>query len=247
MSVQLIDEKEITNYVSAAIKEIIDNEKLSEQFCKIIQNRQLYSHCLDTSRFAIQIGIGLDGSINMVDMAKAGLLHDIGKIDIPIEILNKPGKLNDYEFKVMKTHSKLGYYRLSQTDVGSNIKDAALHHHEKLTGDGYPDNIMEIGTFAQIITVADIFSALTELRAYKKPMPSKEAIKILRGMAGVNQGYVEVLEKKIFLDELEDYKIRQLAAFYRGNLMKYGRIIPDDRDIVYMLGDEEVDVDSGVA
>ena len=240
MNVQLIDEKEVTNFVSVAIKEIIDDEKLSEQFCKIIQNRQLYGHSLDTSRYTIQIGLGLDNSINMVELAKAGLLHDIGKIDIPIEIINKPGKLNDYEFEVMKTHSQLGYYRLSQTDVGNNIKDAALHHHEKLTGDGYPDNITEISTFAQIITVADIFSALTELRSYKKPMPSKEAIKILRGMSGVNQGYVDVLEKKIFLDELEDYRIRQLAAFYRENLKKYGRIIPDDRDIVYMLGDEEV-------
>lgn len=240
MSVILLDDKKVTKYISLGIVEILDNPELAKQFCEVIQNRQLYCHCIDTARYAVQIGLVLDKNIELVELAKAGLLHDLGKIDIPLEILNKPGKLNDYEFGIMKTHSQLGYNKLVSFGVAKTVQDAALHHHEKLTGDGYPDGITDINMLTQIITVSDIFSALTELRSYKPPTTPSEAFGIMRGsMKGLNEDLIKVLESKVF-SEIDDYKARELAALYRDNFRKYGRIVPESGDVVYLLGDEGV-------
>ncbi|MBD5470126.1 MAG: HD domain-containing protein [Lachnospiraceae bacterium] len=129
MSVELLDDKKITKYISLGIMDILNNSELSELFCEIIQNRQLYGHSLDTARYAVQIGL-IHKNIDLIELAEAGLLHDIGKIDIPIEIIYKPGKLNDYERMVMNTHSEKGCERLMQLVESENIQDVALHHHE---------------------------------------------------------------------------------------------------------------------
>lgn len=233
MSAILVDDKKVREFISLGILDILNNPDLAKQFCSIIQERLLYSHSLDTARYAVQIGLILNAGIDLVELARAGLLHDIGKIDIPAEIISKPGRLNDYERSIMETHSKKGYDRLNQLGVEKIVQDAALRHHEKLTGDGYPDGITSIALSTQIITVSDIFSALTELRSYKKPVSSDEAFKILRGMGGLNQKLVDILESRV-IDESEDYRARQIAAYFRKNLG--ARPI----DMVYMLGEKVI-------
>lgn len=235
MSVILIDDKKVTNYISLGIMEILNNSELAKQFCEIIQNRLLYGHSLDTARYAVQIGLVFDKTMDLVELAKAGLLHDLGKIDIPVEILNKPGKLNDYEFSIMQTHPRKGYDRLIQLEVEEQVCDAALHHHEKLSGSGYPEGTTDITLQTQIITVSDIFSALTELRSYKKPMSSNEAFKIMREeMSGLNQALIDILESRV-LDEVEDFRARQIAAYIRSGKWKTKSV-----DLVYTLGDRVV-------
>lgn len=232
MSVILLDDKKVRKFTSLATLEILDNAELALQFCEIIQNRNLYCHVLDTARYAVQIGLVLDADIDLVKLAKAGLLHDIGKLDIPVEILNKPGKLNDYEFSIMQTHPRKGYNRLIQLEVEEQVYDAALRHHEKLSGMGYPDGITEISLMTQIITVSDIFSALTELRSYKKPISSSKAFKIMREeMSGLNQALIDILESRV-LDEVEDFRARRVAAYIRSGL--WAKPV----SLVYMLGDE---------
>lgn len=231
MSAILVDDKKVTNYISVGIMEILNSSELAKQFCSIIQERLLYGHSLDTARYAVQIGLVLNNGIDLIELAKAGLLHDIGKMDIPVEILNKPGKLNDYEFSIMKTHPKKGYDRLNGLGVEELVQDVALHHHEKLTGDGYPDGITNITLSTQIITVSDIFSALTELRSYKKPMSSNEAFEIMRSMSGLNQALIDILESRV-IDENEDYRARQIAAYLRNKLWA------GSANLVYILGDE---------
>lgn len=234
MSVILLDDKKVKNFISLGILDILNDSELARQFVSIIEERLLYSHSLDTARYAVQIALVLDKNMDLVELAKAGLLHDIGKIDIPTEILNKPGKLNDYEFSIMQTHSKKGYDRLSQLGVGEQIQDVARHHHEKLTGDGYPDGITNITLATQIVTVSDIFSALTELRSYKKPMSASEAFRIMREeMSGLNSKLIDILESKV-IDENEDYRARQIAAYLRNKLWA------GSANLVYMLGDEIV-------
>lgn len=232
MSVELLDDKRITKYISLGIMEILNNSELSKQFCEIIQNRQLYGHSLDTARYAVQIGMIYDESIDLVELSKAGLLHDIGKIDIPIEILNKPGKLNDYERSIMNTHTEKGYERLMQLGVSENIQDVAQHHHEKLDGQGYPDGIKDIKLITQIITIADIFSALTELRSYKKPITSAKAFEIMRDMDGLNQELINILGTKVF-DEIDDFKARKWAAYYRGRIRAF-RVIYTPEEMVWL-------------
>lgn len=238
MSVYLIEEKVVTTYISLSIMEILNNPELSKQFCGIINNRYLYSHSLDTARYAVQIALVLDKNMNMIEVAKAGLLHDIGKIDIPIEIINKPGKLTKYEFSIMEGHSKKGYDRLSKLGVGLQVQDVVLHHHEKLTGDGYPDGITHISLMTQMITIADIFSALTELRSYKKPMSAENAFKILRDKRGLNQSLVDILESKV-IDEVLCYNAMKFARYYRNNIKALGFLYKKGSE-VYILGDELV-------
>ena len=239
MSAILVEDKKVREFISLGILDILNNSELAKQFCSIIQERLLYSHSLDTARYAVQIALVLDKNMDLVELAKAGLLHDIGKIDIPTEILNKPGKLNDYEFSIMQTHPKKGFDRLRDLGVEVLVKEAALRHHEKLTGDGYPDGITDITLSTQIVTVSDIFSALTELRSYKKPMPTSEAFRIMREeMSGLNSKLIDILESKV-IDENEDYRARQLAAYLRNNLKRFG-LLYKPVEQVYLLGGMEV-------
>ena len=102
----------------------------------------------------------------------AGLLHDIGKVKIPVEIVSKPGKLTDEEYAIIKSHPQLGYDILKDMNVDERIKKAALMHHERCDGRGYPNRMSsdEIDDFAKIIAIADVYDAMTADRCYRKGM-----------------------------------------------------------------------------
>ena len=115
----------------------------------------------------------------------ASMMHDIGKLMIPNEIIEKPGKLNEEEFETMKTHSDYGNSLLSHSDgdIMSIARTIAYEHHERWDGLGYPRGLKgnEISIYAQIVSVADVFDALTSRRSYKEPWDSLEAkVEIIR-------------------------------------------------------------------
>lgn len=135
----------------------------------------------------------------------ASALHDIGKVSIPSAILNKPGRLTPEEFAVMKTHSAIG---ASMLDVLPIYKDEPLvktayqicrWHHERYDGRGYPDGLKgdEIPIAAQVVSLADVYDALTSERVYKKAIPHKEAIRMIKnGECGAfNPILMNVLDK----------------------------------------------------
>ena len=99
-----------------------------------------------------------------------GLLHDIGKLKIPPDIIQKPGKLTDAEFEQIRSHPMLGYEILRPKNLDNRIKLAALQHHEKFNGKGYPRGLTgpEISNFSSIVTVADIYDAMTANRVYRR-------------------------------------------------------------------------------
>ena len=123
----------------------------------------------------------------------ASLLHDIGKIMVPKDILTKPGKLDNDEFVIMKTHAKLGgdvlkranenfkkeFGKDSYLKIASNI---AMHHHERWDGSGYPDNLKgeEIPICARIVAIADVYDALVHKRVYKKAFTHERAVQIIK-------------------------------------------------------------------
>lgn len=117
-------------------------------------------------------------------MRIAGLLHDLGKLAIPNEILEKPGKLNEWEFAVIKQHTYYTYRILAQIDGFEIIAEWAAYHHETLDGAGYPFRIggksLRLGS--RIVAVADVFVALTENRPYRATLPLAEVEKIMRAM-----------------------------------------------------------------
>ena len=152
----------------------------------------------------------------------ASSLHDIGKIYIPEEILNKPGRLTDEEFKIMKTHSKLGADIIQ--DIHLPQEKPLVHtaweicrwHHERWDGKGYPDGLKgeEIPISAQVVSIADVYDALTSERCYKKAFDHDTAIKmILDGQCGqFNPILLKCLKElsprifKIFSNETDDSK-----------------------------------------
>ena len=108
------------------------------------------------------------------------LLHDIGKIGVPSEVLNKPGKLTDEEFSTIKSHTSLGYDALKEISIMPELAIGAQAHHERPDGKGYPNRLKgdEIPRVAQLIAVADCFDAMYSNRPYRNRMNFEKAVSI---------------------------------------------------------------------
>lgn len=136
------------------------------------EDDSVYNHSLDVALIANTLARWLHFSEDDVAMVTAcGLFHDVGKFNLPQSILRKPGKLTREEFEIIKTHTTEGFHILSKLgNVPQPIKNAALMHHEKCDGSGYPYGLKgdEIDNFSKIITIADIFDAMTSERVYRK-------------------------------------------------------------------------------
>lgn len=111
-------------------------------------------------------------------MRMAGQLHDIGKIVVPIEILGKPGRLNEIELAIVRTHPSVGYEMLKQIDFAAPLADAVLQHHERMDGSGYPAGLVgeEILLEARILGVADVVEAMCSHRAYRPALGVEKAL-----------------------------------------------------------------------
>jgi putative nucleotidyltransferase with HDIG domain len=147
-----------------------------------------FQHCLLVTGvavgFAIEIGF-VDLDVKRLGMAAT--LHDVGKAQIPLSILDKPGRLDPEEDAIMKRHPVIGYDLLKDIpDISPEILDGVRHHHEYLDGTGYPDALTagDISDLVRLLTISDIFAALIEARSYRAPMPRRDAYKILCDMEG---------------------------------------------------------------
>ena len=109
-----------------------------------------------------------------------GFLYDIGKFILPQDIIWKPGKLNKMEFDLVKTHAFHGYYLLSKFNLNEHILNATLEHHERSDGSGYPQGLMGdmIDPYAKIVSIADVYEAMTSARSYREPMCPYKVIQI---------------------------------------------------------------------
>jgi putative nucleotidyltransferase with HDIG domain len=147
-----------------------------------------FQHCLLVP--GVAIGFALDIGFARPDVKRLGMaatLHDIGKANIPVSILEKPGSLDPSETEIMKRHPIIGYDLLKDIpDISPEILDGVRHHHEYLDGSGYPDGLTppEISDLVRLLTISDIFAALIESRPYKPAMPRQNAYKMLCDMDG---------------------------------------------------------------
>lgn len=135
------------------------------------------------------------------ELELAGLMHDIGKITIPDNILGKPGSLNAKEWNTMQKHTINGYQILRSADKYSRLAEYALSHHERVDGNGYPNGLKgeEIPLFARIISIADAYEVMTSDRPYRKAMDKEKAMSILQENAGTqfDEYLVSVFLKEI--------------------------------------------------
>ncbi|TCS83480.1 HD domain-containing phosphohydrolase [Tepidibacillus fermentans] len=136
-----------------------------------------------SSLIASKLGLPKD---QIRDIETAAILHDIGKIGISLDILNKPGKLNPNEYKCIKQHPVIGAQVLERIDQFDRVKNAILHHHERFDGNGYPAMLKgeEIPIEARIISVADAFDAMISNRPYRRGMSMEQAFHIIEEESG---------------------------------------------------------------
>lgn len=150
-----------------------------------VRNHDNYSfaHSLRVGTYLALFGANLRLSKDeQVVLASGGLLHDVGKMSIPHEVLNKPGRLNAAEFEVMKGHVAASLKYLSACpDLPRGIVTIAAQHHEKLDGTGYPLGLAgnELNRLARMASIIDVFSALTDRRVYKPPMSAETALALM--------------------------------------------------------------------
>lgn len=147
----------------------------------------------------------------------AGLLHDLGKAMIPIEVLNKPGKLTDAEFELVKTHPEEGHkLLLAGNGVGAMTIDVCLHHHEKIDGSGYPKRLNgeTMSLFAKMGAVCDVYDAITSNRPYKAGWDPAESIKRMAEW----KGHFDTQVFQAFVKSLGIYPIGSLLRLESGKL-----------------------------
>ncbi len=170
------------------------------------------AHSAKVSLYCMEIGIEIGLSKEDNDILElAGMYHDIGKISIPDAILDKPGKLTDEEFDIIKTHTQIGYQILRAADEYSGLAEYALSHHERWDGLGYPKGLKgeDIPLFSRVICVADAFEAMTSNRTYRKAMKIEDAIKELNRCSGTQfdpnlvKIFVEIIQKSEALKKIK--------------------------------------------
>lgn len=138
----------------------------------------LHSVAVAALMLALSRQLGLDPGLTK-RAGCGGLMHDLGKAFMPLEVLNKPGKLTDAEFAIMKTHPEAGARALQEAGADAEAVDIALHHHEKINGRGYPYGLKgeEITLLARMGAVCDVYDAVTSVRAYKAPWDPAGALR----------------------------------------------------------------------
>lgn len=153
-------------------------------------DKYTFSHSVNVFFLSVMIGSALSfDNIQLHELGMSALLHDIGKTLIPKKILNKKEKLTDLEFAILRTHSTKGYFYVKEKiDLQNMSFLGILHHHEKYNGTGYPVGIKQkdIDIFGRIISIADVYDAITSDRPYRKAQTYTEAIQFIQNNSDIH-------------------------------------------------------------
>lgn len=155
----------------------------------LVEARDAYTggHLWRVSRYAYLLAqeLGLPES-QAQQISLAGFLHDLGKVGVPDAILNKPGKLTDQEYDVIKTHPSIGAELLREHPLAEMVLDGIAGHHERPDGKGYPQGVLasDISVMASVISIADAFDAMTSVRPYRAGMPIEQALGLIEEALG---------------------------------------------------------------
>ncbi|WP_432409531.1 HD-GYP domain-containing protein [Wukongibacter sp. M2B1] len=182
---------EIQNMAKLIVDDIFSQPKLLISLVDIKSlDTYTFNHSVNVGVLALTLGIAYGLNRNdLYDLTLGCMLHDVGKIFVPNEILNKRGKLNDEEFKIIQEHCEKGFtYLRENTDLGPRVRIVALQHQERYDGSGYPQGLKgdQINTLSQIAAIADVYDALTSDRPYRKALSPHEAIEYLMGSGGTH-------------------------------------------------------------
>lgn len=195
-----------------------------------LKNRHEYTYMHSVAVCALMINLARELRFNEAavrDAGMAGLLHDIGKAVMPVEILDKPGALEDHEYNVMKTHPERGHELLSKSSgVSHNALEVCLRHHEKFDGSGYPGGLIgeRLSLFARMSALCDVYDAVTSERAYKKPWTPTETVARMREW----DGHFDPEMFEIFVRSVGIYPAGALVRLKSGGIAMVTGENPED-------------------
>ncbi len=177
-----------------------------------------FYHSVNTSLLAMSLGRSLGFDRSMLHLAGVGtLLHDIGKMKVPLEILNKPGRFEAHEMEIMKQHVLRGVEVLaSTTGLGDSYVQPALEHHERVNGDGYPHKRakQDISQYGLITAIVDIYDAMTSDRCYHKGQPAHQALQLLYRLS--LEGHLDSTLVQRFIQVVGVYPVGSVVELNTG-------------------------------
>ncbi len=204
----------LSNISKEIVEEILYNKNVMINLVDIKSlDTYTYQHSVNVAVLSLVLGIELRLNKNeLYDLCIGAMLHDLGKVFIPREIIFKKGPLNDEEFETIKTHPSKGYEYLKQNyNLPSSAKIIAYQHHEQLDGLGYPKGYKseQINKLAKIVTIADVYDAMTSDRPYRRAIPPNDALEYIMGGAG-----------RLFDFKMAQTFVRKIIPYPVGSLVK---------------------------
>lgn len=204
----------------------INDDKLIKWLIKLkTADEYTYYHSVNVAFYSMLLSNWLKLSESKIEkVIQAGLLHDLGKIRIPGDILNKKGILTREEFDIIKEHTLLGFEMVKKiADIDLEVKKAVLLHHERLDGSGYPYQYKheneELNIYSKIVAIADVFDAMTSERVYKKKATPFEAFEMFQT---VGLSMFDTKMTKVFIEKMAVYLVNSEVLLSSG---EQGKIV----------------------
>ncbi|MDD4952287.1 MAG: HD-GYP domain-containing protein, partial [Desulfovibrionaceae bacterium] len=215
--------------VDGFIDSVFRNRSAAAAICKLKHfDEYTYSHSINVGILAVVLGerLGLERDVLRL-LGIAGVFHDVGKARMPLEVLNKPGKLDEKEFAIMRRHPREGFELMKdQEGLPPQVLRAVLSHHERSDGNGYPDGLKggQISRFTRVISVVDVYDALTSRRVYKDAMPPGKVLSLMYRWR-LSDFSAQVVEN--FIKALGVYPV---GSFVRLSSGEYGVVVGLNQD-----------------
>lgn len=214
-----VNTAECAPMVDAIVQSVDRNAHALVTLCRLKHaDEYTYMHSVSVCALMVSLGrhLGLDDN-TCRDAGMAGLLHDLGKAVIPSEIINKPGKLTDQEFDVIKSHPAHGHRMLLESGVdNAHVLDVCLHHHERVDGKGYPEALSgePLSLFARMGAVCDVYDAITSNRPYKNGWDPAESLARMASW----EGHFDATVFQTFVKAIGIYPVGSLVRMASGKL-----------------------------
>ncbi len=238
-----IESQKIRKIVNELTNELLNSTNVMIQLIEIrTVDDYTFGHNVNVCVLSLIVGLSLGyDKENLIELGLGAILHDVGKARVPLNILNKKGKLDDYEFEIIKKHTLEGYEVLkSNMKCNNKACEIALYHHERYDGTGYPKGLKadEIPEYVKIVSVADVYDALTSDRVYKKAIYPYQAIEYLVSMSG------HQFDKRIVDVFIQNISLFPPGTYVRLNNGQVGCVIKvrkkfPSRPIVKMVYDDK--------